>query len=108
VGDVLFGAKPPESSASPESDAPPRQSRSPPSKSEVATAPRGEVPAGRLFLFVIVQTEKEAKGHVPKKQKVEAVLQHTVQTPESFVSPSQHLEHNEDEGTDFWWLCTEG
>jgi len=28
--------------------------------------------------------------------------------PESFVSPSQHLEHNEDEGTDFWWLCAEG
>jgi len=29
-------------------------------------------------------------------------------TPESSVSPSQHLERNEDEGTDFWWLCLEG
>ena len=29
-------------------------------------------------------------------------------TPESSVSPSQHLERNEDEGTDFSWLCLEG
>ena len=29
-------------------------------------------------------------------------------TPESSVSPNQHFERDEDEGTDFGWLCMEG